>query len=127
MTTKFKIYRQKRGTYSTVVYSTSYDSPINHLTDLENELEKIGVQGEVLFDLLLSSGNTPDRFYKAVFTGYKFDIGTLTQILPPAEIQNESLEFYHLHPNYLASSVLSKPLKFLIKKKALKPIPATHV
>jgi len=123
MATNFKIHRQTVSQYSVVVYSTSCDSPINHLPELEDELKEIGVKGEVLFDLLLSNGNTSDRFYKAVFNGFEFKQETLTLIKsPPAEIQKASLNFYHSHQNYLACSVLSKPVKFLVKKKALKPI-----
>ncbi len=72
MTTSYKIYRQKVSRYPIVVYSTSCDSPMNHLPELENDLKEMGVKGEVLFDLLLSNGNTSDRFYKAVFNGFEF-------------------------------------------------------
>jgi len=100
-----------------VIYSLGYDSPMNHLCSIEGELKKYGSSGEVVFDLLLSNGNTSDRFYRAIFNGEHLVESSIKKIKnPSSEIQKESLSFYHHKQEYLLNSVLNKAQRFLIKK-----------
>ncbi|CAG37895.1 type II toxin-antitoxin system RnlB family antitoxin [Desulfotalea psychrophila] len=116
----YKIYHQERLN-SVVVYSTSSYSPMNSLGALERELGQLGARCEVVFDLLLSNGNAKDRFYRIDFMGKRFDRKSL-EILenPSRELQKKALDFYSTNHELLDNSILSKPLKFLVKKKALR-------
>lgn len=116
--TKFKIHKKERDIFPVVVYSMSYDSPMNYITYLERKLNKMEFDGEVLFDLLLSNG-THDRFYETLFTDGKFG-KTFSSAQPSLEIQEESLDFYSSNKDILGNSVLTKGQIFLIKNKILR-------
>jgi hypothetical protein len=87
---------------------------------LEKDLRQIGVNGKILFDLLLSHGNTPDRFFEAVFNGEKISEESLKNIEAISKkIKKISLDFYYSQQHFLENSVLSKAQKFLIRRKKL--------
>jgi len=116
----YHIHKEGSGNLLAVVYSLSYDSPMNHLPSIELELEQNGTKGDVFFDLLLSNGNTSDRFYQAFFDGKRLVETTIKQVSNPSEtIQAKALDFYHQRIKHLNTSVLTKTQKFLIKKKQL--------
>jgi len=119
----FHIHKYTTSRLSAVVYSIGFDSPMNHLQTIEGELYRSGIQGEIVFDLLLSNGNTTDRFYSAFFDGEKLIEESIKKVLTPSStIQKESLSFYHSKTKYLKNSVLNKAQRFLIKKnRALLP------
>ena len=87
---------------------------------IEKDLKQIGIKGKILFDLLLSHGNTPDRFFEASFDGVEINEDSLKSIRSiSGKIRKISSDFYHSQQNDLENSVLSKAQKFLVKKKAL--------
>lgn len=101
-----------------MVFATSYINPMDQKEILENDLRQIGVHGKILFDLLLSHGNTPDRFFEAFFNGEKISEESLKSMGSISKkIKEISLDFYHSQQHFLENSVLSKSQKFLIKKK----------
>lgn len=103
---------------SGIVYSLSYDSPMNHLASIERDLANHGIKGKVCFDLLLSNGNTSDRFYCAFFDGNRLSYESLKKESDvPNEIYEQSLIFYSENEAFLANSVLNRAQRFLIKKK----------
>ena len=55
-----------------LVLSTSYVSPLSSVFIISSELANESYQGEVLFDLLLSNGFSPNRFLSMQFDGTKF-------------------------------------------------------
>lgn len=108
------------GNLSAVIFSINFDSPMNHLGSVEVELHQNGVTGEVFFDLLLSNGNTSDRYYRAFFDGKKIVKDSIKKVVtPPRDIQEESLSFYRQKPHFLKNSVLNKAQRFLIKNNHL--------
>jgi len=75
------------------------------------------VKGKILFDLLLSHGNNPDRFYEASFDGEKINEESLKAAKSISKtIKRLSMGFYQEQNGFLENSVLSKAQKFLIKK-----------
>lgn len=118
MSQKYYIKKLPTNDVSVIVYSLSYDSPMNYLSSIEKDLADTGVKGRVCFDLLLSNGNTSDRFYCAFFDGNKITYNSIkkeTEI--PTEIYEYSLNFYSDKEEYLTNSVLNKAQRFLIKNK----------
>lgn len=86
---------------------------------IEKDLREIGAKGKILFDLLLSHGNTPDRFFEAMFDGHELIEDSLKSVASiPEKIKEISSDFYYSRQNYLENSVLSRAQKFLIKNKA---------
>lgn len=118
MNKTYHIEKINTGSYPYIIFSTSYVSPMDQLETLENDLKKIGVVGNILFDLLLSHGNTPDRFYEVLFNGKQIDINSLKKVESISDnIKQISTDFYHNHVHFLKSSILSNPQKFLIRKR----------
>ncbi len=104
-----------------VVFSTSIHSPMRELCALAADLKKKNVSGEVFFDLLLSNGHGEDRFFKLIFQDGRFDKKSLEQLdSPPPKLKELSTSFYAKRTDLLENSVLSKPAKFLVKKRALR-------
>lgn len=118
MAHRYRIEKLQLNDVSGIIYSLSYDSPMNYLDSIEQELAVHGIKGKVCFDLLLSNGNTTDRFYCAFFDGSKLSSNTLRKESDiPNEIYERSLVFYSDNEECLANSVLNKAQRFLIKKK----------
>lgn len=118
MSQKYYIKELPSEDVSVIVYSLSYDSPMNYLSSIEKELAESGVKGKICFDLLLSNGNTSDRFYCAFFDGNKISCNSLRKETElPKEIYEHSLNFYSDKEEYLKNSVLNRSQKFLIKNK----------
>lgn len=101
--------------YSCMVFSTSYRSAIDELEGLEEDLQKQQVRGKVIFDLLLSHGNTPDRFYEVFFDGFKVSDLRRVESLS-SQVLGISCEFFKENYRFLENSVLSSPEKFLLAK-----------
>ena len=56
----------------TVVFSVSHHSPTEQLDSIAKELLKKQFKGIVIFDMLLSSGNTKQRYFESMFNGTNF-------------------------------------------------------
>ena len=67
--------------YSIVVYSVSYINPFVDLNDISNKIKETSpVSGFVLFDLLLSNGDSFNRFAEAYFDGMEIKKGTISVV-----------------------------------------------
>jgi hypothetical protein len=114
----YQIIKTSVEVYPYMVFATSYVNPMDQKEALEKDLKQIGVNGKILFDLLLSHGNTPDRFFEAFFNGEKISEESLksTEAISK-KIKAISIDFYHSQQHFLENSVLSKTQKFLIRRK----------
>lgn len=106
--------------YRAIIFSTDYISPIEELSEIENELRENKYMGTIIFDLLLINGNSENRFIEAFFDGMSFDRKSfkIADKLP-CMINDLSSEFYYNNLYLVENSRLSNPIKFLIKKKKL--------
>nr|WP_172635717.1 type II toxin-antitoxin system RnlB family antitoxin [Desulfobacter postgatei] len=95
-------------------------SPIEWVEELEACLMKEEYVGNILLDLLLSNGYDRDRFYEIFFDGKKLNFQTLLNVTKVSEeLKQVSGEYYSRNSEILDNSVLTKPQRFLIKKKRL--------
>ncbi|NLD35869.1 MAG: type II toxin-antitoxin system RnlB family antitoxin [Desulfatiglans sp.] len=114
----YKIKKTNFKQYPYIVFSTCYINPMDQKEDIEKELKKNKVQGKILFDLLLSHGNTPDRFFEAIFDGYEILEDSIKNIvIVPDKIKDIAADFYYIKQEFLENSVLSNTQKFLIRNK----------
>ncbi|MBU8967513.1 type II toxin-antitoxin system RnlB family antitoxin [Bacillus safensis] len=102
--------------YPFVVFSTSYVNPLEDIEYIQEEL-KDRFEGKVLFDLLLSNGNSSNRYLEAEFNGFHFDFSSF-KVLEKVDtfLKETTGRFYQNHPNYLPNSILPNAHQFLIKK-----------
>lgn len=102
--------------YSSLIFSTCYLNPLDNLCEIEEILKSQG-QGKVLFDLLLSNGNTSNRFIEAVFDGEKFITSSFK--IPKCidkSIKELSSQYYKDNEQFWNSNIVSNAFKFLLKK-----------
>ena len=103
--------------YIYMVFSKSYASPMDEIEELELELKGIGAKGKIIFDLLLSNGDSPDRYFEAEFDGMRLIEDSLKRVdLIPNIIRVASVSFYKKSNHLLENSVLSRQKKFLLRK-----------
>lgn len=100
-----------------MIFSTSENNPTDNISIIEKDLMKKKYSGNVFFDLLLTNGNNFNRYLKAYFDGNSFEMDSYTIILEPKkELKKKSLDFYQKNINILDNSIISNPIKFMIKK-----------
>ena len=113
-----RIIKQNNSMHG-LVFSTSYISPLKFLAEIEEELgSKVHEKIEVVFDFLLSSGNTNERFAKAVFDGKSFDKSSFQFIKLEKKniIRGLSADFYKMGAGYVDNSMLTSVQKKLVHK-----------
>lgn len=103
--------------YIAVVVGISYESPIMYLEDIEYELKNKEVNGKVLFDMLLHSGNGLDRFFEMNFNGNVFedDSAKTVRLERLAPIRKKSCEILTTNYEFVEDSILNKQQKQLIR------------
>lgn len=102
-----------------VIFSTTYISPLDFIKDIENDLKSIvNYSLEVIFDFLLSSGNSKERFGKINYTGSEFDMKSFQFIKVPQknDLRNVSVNYYRNKDENLDNSILTSIQKKMIKK-----------
>lgn len=104
-------------TFDCIIFSTYYVSPVENLIEIEEQLK--GKRLTVLFDLLMSNGNSNNRYIVGEFNGTHFVYPSFRIITPEEktiEIQKQSAEFYTKYSNYVEDSVLSQYQQNMIEK-----------
>jgi hypothetical protein len=111
-------YRVKKYTdIGYIVYSTSVHNPTDCISEIERELIKTTYKGNVIFDLLLANGNNFNRYLTAYFDGINFNSESYQLISNPKDdLKQKSIDFYQKNIELLENSILSKPIRFMIKK-----------
>ena len=111
----FIIYEDKKiQNYDMIAYSTSFVNPLSDIKELSNELHtEIRKIGYILFDLLLSNGESFNRFVVGYYNGNELERNSL-QII---EINDDSTlkdinSFYKENKSYLNKGVLTSSQKY---------------
>lgn len=103
------------------VFATDTSRIHDYLHNLKVDLKQLNVFGNVFFDLLLSNGKElSQRFFSAYFDVENFNLSSFKNI---KKIDFETLGFitkYHSNNlDLIDKSALTKPQKFLFKKRIL--------
>ena len=102
------------------VQSLSYNNPINALNEITSELRIANFEGVVIFDLLLTNGNSSGRFIESIFAKQQFHKNTFQKTTVPKPIRKEIIFYYKKNKRYLANSVLSQTsINFIINEQCL--------
>ena len=105
----YEIKRIKNADFSAIIYSISYENPLQDMDSISHELLfNFHAPCDVLFDLLLSNGEEFNRFALGHFDGKKLNYESLRTI----EIEDLNLikqinSYYSGKFAYLKNSVLS--------------------
>lgn len=107
--TNYYIDFNKYNKYSAVIYSTSYRSPFDSIGSITEELRiNLSEAGFILFDLLLSNGDSFNRFVEAYFDGKEIKRDSISVISINDMKQLKQINsHYNGHFDELNNSVLS--------------------
>lgn len=114
----YKIRQIESPVFSVVVYATSFENPLQELSNISNELfSMFQTPCTVLFDLLLSNGNEFNRFIVGKFDGVSIDYSSLEIIELKDENTVQQIDsYYHEKYDYLNNSILTTRQKTLFAK-----------
>lgn len=120
MPENYAIKRTRDRSYPCVVLSTNHLSPLNEVCNIETSLRGLGVNGKVVFDLLLVNGNNYNRFFEAYFNGTSIEMSSVKILNKPSEsIRVRSVEFYKKNLGLLENCILPNIIKFKLRKGIL--------
>lgn len=116
---QFKIVPLEGKEYDIIVFSQSYESPFSCLDEITKEIREISVSNaRILFDTLLSSGNTNERFAEACYTDDNFVLGSFqfVEISKKDQLRKYCAEFFCENREILEFSILTPIQKKLLSK-----------
>ena len=106
------IEHKKMEKYEAVVYATSYRNPFEEIGKIEMDISnQIPNGGFILFDMLLSNGDSFNRFAEAYFDGNKIQKDTITVVDMEKPLIKSINEFYKGKAVELDNSVLTQSEK----------------
>lgn len=105
----YEILQSPNKDYSYLVISTSYETPLTHMPQLIQDLSSYSDGFKVVFDFLLCSGNSSERFYEAFFDGKDLLSNSFKSlnIDKKSELRKSSCDYLKDHSEYLTNSVLN--------------------
>ena len=102
------------------VQSLNYNNPINDLNEISKELVLSDFEGSVVFDLLLTNGNSSGRFLISSFYNKRFEMKSFKKTIVAKQIRKEIIIYYKKNRHYLSNSVLSpNTIEMIIKEEYL--------
>jgi len=102
-----------------IIYSISYESPLDYLKSIENTLSALKFSGHVIFDLLLCNGDSANRFFETWYLKNDSKFQEVLLLFPSNSILRErSAKFYASRIDILRNSILSEDAIELILKEA---------
>lgn len=115
-----KIYKLKKTNnknYAYLVIATSYISPMDVLDEISEEIECDNCI--VLFDMLLRTGLSSNRYVSIEYKNNDFDINSIKIADKDIDenIKKSVIEFLNNNIEYVNESIIPQALKFLIKEK----------
>lgn len=111
----YRVRKTKNPLYGYIVFATSYESPFDYSKDIEQNLRDDGYCGIVIFDLLLSKASTTERFLQVPFDGTQLALWSAERISDP-DVAEEARSFYQAHFSEMDTTILSKPMRFKLRK-----------
>lgn len=100
-----------------IVFSLSHVNPLDFKSDIEKELRRVNFYGSIVFDLLLTVGNGTNRFMSFVFDGSHISLQSAEKVVDvEGSIKRLSCEFYREHYEGLDVAILSRPIKYRLRK-----------
>ena len=105
--------------YKCIIFSTSFETPLTYLDDINEKLIKCDLDGcKVVFDMLTHIGNNSDRFIEVNFDGKSLDVNTFRHIKISKKhgLRKASSNYFKNHLNILDDSILTSFQKKMLQK-----------
>ena len=116
---QFKIVPLEGKEYDIIVFSQSYESPFSCLDEITKEIREYNISNaKILFDTLLSSGNTNERFAEAVYSNENFIAGSFqfVNISKKDYLRKYCAEYFCENKDILEYSILTPIQKKMLSK-----------
>lgn len=113
----YEILPSNNDMFMCIILPTSYYNPLKEIDALIKQLrEKYSDSGYVIFDFLLSTGNTKERFAKAFFdNGFSANAFTYVNLESNDPIRRYTSNYLSTKNFYLKYSVLTKAQRNFIE------------
>lgn len=92
----------------------TYESILNYLNSIENDIKNSCLNGEILIDQLLVTGNGKNRFLKCEYTNGKINLSTAQNVNPENEYKFLSTKLLQQNFENIKISILTEKQKKLI-------------
>lgn len=112
---EYAIIKTNAEDYSRMVICLSSESLLTYIDMIEQALAEDDLDGRVLIDQLLLTGNGTNRFMSVSFSHGKFDLKTAQVANPPEHYRKATAEWLHNNYCYAENSILTAEQKQKIK------------
>lgn len=117
MTKKYLLSVAPAPSVPAAVFATGVVNPFELLEDIEKELAAAGIQGCVLFDLLLANGHKTNRYFVAQFDGKEFgEDGFKAVAVNYDDFARVSAQILQEHSATLDLALLSPAMRFAVER-----------
>lgn len=101
--------------YDKLILCLSPENLLAYIAKIENALARSHISGRILFDQLLLTGNSTNRFMSCDFSEGKLDFGTTHIVKPTDYIRQETVKWLHNNFNYVQNSILTEEQRQKVK------------
>lgn len=112
---EYAILKTNAEDYSRMVLCLSSESLLTYIKEIEQTLAEDNLDGKVLIDQLLITGNGSNRFMSISFSHGKFDMKTAQTVNPSEPCRKETIKWLHDNYHYVEYSILTAEQKQKIK------------
>lgn len=105
--------------YDRLILCLTFESLLSYIKKIEDVLTEGNVEGKILIDQLLVTGDNSNRFVSCFFSKGKLSFET-AQIVKPAEhYRRKAVEWLHNNYSYVENSILTEEQRQKIKDNML--------
>lgn len=112
---EYTTLRTNEEDYDRLVLCLSSESLLAYIEKIEQTLAEDNLDGKVLVDQLLLTGNGTNRFISVFFSHGKFDLRTAQTVNPTDHYRKATVEWLHDNYHYAENSILTADQKQKIK------------
>lgn len=113
---KFLIQANPIPDIAAMVFANGEIDPLEKLEELEAVLLSEGLPGIIIFDMLLASGNTRNRYHLGLLSPTRgFLLGHLQRVEDTGQLREVSAKFMKDHLHRLRLEMLSSPIEWAVR------------
>lgn len=112
---EYTILKTNEEDYKRLVLCLSSESLLAYIEKIEQKLAEDKLDGKVLIDQLMITGNGNNRFISVSFSHGKIDLKTAQTVNPTDHYRKATVEWLHDNYHYVENSILTADQKQKIK------------
>lgn len=113
---EYTIYRLEDGEYDAFLLCLTFESILNYLRSIEDEIMVSETKGVLLIDQLLVTGNGKNRFMRCPFDHGILDVNAAQNVIPSEYYKILSVQLLQQNYALLENSILTDQQKCNVKK-----------